>query len=190
MLSADDDPKMLALGEPLPLAERPLLDGKGQEYRLAELTGDQGLLVIFSCNTCPFVLSWEEQYPELYETAQEMNLGMALINSNAAKRPGEDSPEAMVEHAQEAGYPQIPYLIDRESELANAMGAKTTPHVYLFNGDKILVYRGSIDDKFENKNKKASRHFLQQALQALRKGNPIDPATTRQIGCSIKRADT
>lgn len=190
LIADGENPKMLPLGESLPLAELALPDAKGQEHSLAGLSEEQGLLVIFSCNTCPFVLAWEEQYPELYEKAQEMNLGMVLINSNAAKRKGEDSPEAMLEHAQEAGYPEIPYLVDRESKLANAMGAKTTPHVYLFNEDKILVYRGSINDKFENKNKEASHHYLLEALQAMQEGQAIEPATTRQIGCSIKRADT
>lgn len=188
--SGDGDPKMLAPGASLPMADQIFKDGKGKDYRLAELSGEKGLLLVFSCNTCPFVLAWEEQYPRIYKQAQEMDVGMVLINSNAAKRPGVDSPEAMVEHAQEAGYAHIPYLVDRESKLANAMGAKTTPHVYLFDADQRLVYRGSINDKFENKTKKASQHFLKQALQALQAGDPIDPATTRQIGCSIKRADS
>lgn len=178
--------KMLPLGADIPLAERPMPATDGESYSLQDLQKDQGLLLIFSCNTCPFVLAWEETYGPLGDFARESQIGMVLVNSNAGKRPGEDSMAAMKEHAAEAGY-QMPYLLDENSKLANAFGAKTTPHVFLFDQAGKLVYRGAINDKFENKDKTARQPYLMQALQQMAAGEAIDLADTREIGCSIKR---
>lgn len=177
---------MLPLGAEAPLQDHPMEGVDGQSHHLASLAAERGLLVIFSCNTCPFVLAWEDQYPKLATQARKANLGMVLVNSNEAKRSGDDSPEAMRKHAANAGY-DVPYVIDRDNRLADAFGAKTTPHVYLFDKDLKLVYRGSINDKFENKSKQAEKFYLEKAISALVKGEPIEPEDTREIGCSIKR---
>lgn len=178
--------EMLPLGAVAPLQDYPMQGIDGRSHHLASLAGERGLLLIFSCNTCPFVLAWEDQYPKLATMARKANLGMALVNSNEAKRSGDDSAEAMRKHAEEAGY-DVPYLIDKDHKLADAFGAKTTPHVYLFDSDMKLVYRGSINDKFENKSKQAKKFYLKEAIEALVKGQKIEPADTREIGCSIKR---
>lgn len=177
---------VLPLGSKIPLPQREMTATDGQAYSLQELARENGLLVIFSCNTCPFVLAWEETYGPLGDYTRENQIGMVLVNSNAAKRPGEDSMAAMKAHAEEAGY-TMPYLLDKNSKLADTFGAKTTPHVFLFNASGKLMYRGSINDKFENKDKQARRDYLMQALRQMRQGEPIDPADTREIGCSIKR---
>jgi len=180
--------EMLAIGSEAPLADYAMMDVVSERrHSLEDLKGEKGLLVIFSCNTCPFVLAWEDQYPLLGKMAAEKGLGMVLVNSNAAKRSGDDAPEAMLEHYGEAGY-NVPYLIDRESKLANAMGARTTPHVYLFDQNLRLRYRGSINDKYENKDKVARKLYLQDAIESLLAGTPISPAETKEIGCSIKRS--
>lgn len=177
---------MLSLGAKAPMADRAMMDISGKTFSLKDLNQENGLLVIFSCNTCPFVLGWEDQYPVLKEMTDKMNIGMVLVNSNEKKREGDDSMAEMQKHAKEAGY-EMPYVIDENNELANAFGARTTPHVYLFNADMELVYRGSINDKYENKSKQAEDEYLQNALKSLAKGAKIDPADTREIGCSIKR---
>jgi hypothetical protein len=71
--------------------------------------------------------------------------------------------------------------------LADVFGAKTTPHVYLFDGEMELVYRGSINDKYENKSKEATKHYLKEAIEELAAGDEISNNDTREIGCSIKR---
>ncbi len=178
---------MLAVGDKAPLVDYKMTDVvSGKSLSLNELKQEQGLLVIFSCNTCPFVLGWEDQYPELQRLATSLNVGMVLVNSNEAKRKGDDSPAAMKAHHQEAGY-QSPYVIDKDHKLADAMGAATTPHVFLYDKDLKLVYRGSINDKYEKRGEEPSQFYLIKALEALANGKAIDPATTRQIGCSIKR---
>ena len=128
-----------AIGEKSPMITAPMMGIDGQANTLLDLKGDNGLLVIFSCNTCPFVVGngaktegWEGRYNGLAELAESLNIGMVLVNSNEAKRDGDDSFTEMKNHAKEAGY-TMPYLVDEGSKLANACGARTTPHVYLYN---------------------------------------------------------
>ncbi len=187
-LTAFDLDTPLSLGDNAPMADRQMENIDGSMISLNDEMKENGLLVIFSCNTCPYVIAWEDQYPQLHELATENNIGMILVNSNEKKRDGDDSKENMVAHAEEAGY-TMPYVIDTDSELANAFGARTTPHVYLFNNSKELVFVGSINDKFENRDKEASQEWLCDAMTKLGAGqaSDIDPAETRQIGCSIKR---
>ncbi|WP_421751698.1 thioredoxin family protein [Croceimicrobium sp.] len=180
------DHPLLEFGAEAPMADRKMQAVDGKSYSINELKKEKGLLVIFSCNTCPFVLGWEDQYPKLKSLADENQIGMVLVNSNERKRDGDDSMAEMQKHAKEAGY-TMPYVLDAKNELANAFGAKTTPHVYLFDGAMKLVYRGSINDKFENRSKEAEKMYLEGALKALGAGEKIDPADTRELGCSIKR---
>jgi len=178
----------LEVGDKAPLQDYEMQDVSGKVYSLNSLKKDNGLLVIFSCNTCPFVLGWEDQYPMLGTAAERADIGMVLVNSNEAKREGDDSMEEMQAHFKKAGY-NTPYVVDANSALANAFGANTTPHVFLFDADLNLVYTGSINDKFEQKDKTATTRWLHDAMMLLASGNAnkIDPNTTRNIGCSIKR---
>ena len=122
----------IEIGTKAPLPGYMMNSTAGDQYNLTTLAKPNGLLVVFSCNTCPFVLAWEDRYPELFDKADQMQIGVALVNSNEAKRGGEDSSIEMEKHARENGYENIPYLVDKDSQLANAFGAKTTPHVFLF----------------------------------------------------------
>ena len=177
---------MLEIGEKAPLADSKMADVSGKSVSLNDIKQENGLLVIFSCNTCPFVLGWEDQYPELGKLSKKNNIGMVLVNSNEGKRTGDDSMEEMKAHYKDAGY-NTPYLIDENHKLADAMGAKTTPHVYLFDKDMKLVYRGAINDKYENKDKMATKFYLNDAIAQLVKGESIDNPVTTERGCSIKR---
>lgn len=177
---------MLEIGEKAPLADSKMADVSGKSVSLNDIKQENGLLVIFSCNTCPFVLGWEDQYPELGKLSKKNNIGMVLVNSNEGKRTGDDSMEEMKAHYDDAGY-NTPYVIDENHKLADAMGAKTTPHVYLFDKDMKLVYRGAINDKYENKDKMATKFYLNDAIAQLVKGESIDNPVTTERGCSIKR---
>jgi len=174
----------LEIGSTMPLKDLELADISGKNITLANAKGDVGTLVIFSCNTCPWVIRWEDRYVSLANTYAQKGIGMIAVNSNAARFGGEDSLEEMVEHAKNNGY-NFPYAQDPESELASAFGATKTPHIYLFNGDDKLVYRGAIDDNAKNA-KKVDIPFLANAIDALLAGNPINPQTTKALGCSIK----
>jgi peroxiredoxin len=176
----------LEIGENAPMTELEMKAADGKKLSLEKIKGEKGALVIFSCNTCPFVIAWEDRYPQLDMIAKNNNIGMTLINSNEAKRKGDDSIDKMKEHATEMGYPSIPYLVDANSELANAFGAKTTPHVFLFDADWKLVYEGSIDDNHKSA-KDVKARYLENAMYKLANGEKIDPNNTKAIGCSIKR---
>lgn len=175
----------LPIGAKAPLSDRSMIATDGSKTSIEEAKGENGLLLIFSCNTCPFVIYWEDRYPELYEMCKENNIGMVLVNSNEAKRDGDDSMEEMKKHAMEAGY-EFPYVIDEDSELANSVGAKTTPHVYLFNSSLNLEYSGAIDDNYREKDG-VENPYLFNAIGKMLKGEKIDPNTTKPVGCSIKR---
>ena len=181
-----------AIGEKAPMTTAPLIGVDGTSNTLLDLKGDNGLLVIFSCNTCPFVVGngtktegWEGRYNDLAALSESLNIGMVLVNSNEAKRGGDDSLPAMKRHAMEAGY-TMPYVMDEGSKLANACGARTTPHVYLYNGDLELAYRGSIDDNV-NRAEEVKERYLDTAMQRMADGKKIKTAETKAVGCSIKR---
>lgn len=181
-----------AIGEKAPMVTAPMMNIDGQPQTLLNLKGDNGLLVIFSCNTCPFVVGngaktegWEGRYNGLAELAESLNIGMVLINSNEAKRDGDDSFTEMKNHAKEAGY-TMPYLVDEGSKLANACGARTTPHVFLYNGNLELAYRGSIDDNV-NRASEVKEKYLEMAMNRLAEAKKIKTTETKAVGCSIKR---
>jgi hypothetical protein len=182
----------LAIGETAPMSTAPMLGVDGTNHTLSNLAEDNGLLVIFSCNTCPFVEGngtktegWEGRYNGLAELAESLNIGMVLVNSNEAKREGDDSFTEMKNHARDAEY-TMPYVVDEGSKLANACGARTTPHVYLFNSNLELAYRGSIDDNV-NRSEEVTERYLEVAMTRLAEGKKIKTTETKAVGCSIKR---
>ncbi len=178
--------EMLSIGSKAPLTDVKMKNVAGADLSLKDAKMENGLLVVFSCNTCPFVIGWEDTYPGLGELTKKNKIGMVLINSNEAKRGDEDSFEAMKEHYKEAGY-NTPYLVDTDHKLADAFGGKTTPHVYLFNSKMELVYRGAINDKYENREKEVTKTYLNDAIGQLAKGEKIATPVTQEKGCSIKR---
>lgn len=185
-ISSEEKYEMLSIGTKAPKADVKMTDISGTKVSLKDIKKDNGLLVIFSCNTCPFVLAWEDRYPSLGEQCTKNKIGMVLINSNEARRKGVDSMEEMKKHAADKNYNCF-YTIDESSELANAFGAKTTPHVYLFDKDMKLVYRGAIDDSGGRDDVTPKEHYLKNALDNLAAGKTVTPAETKSVGCSIKR---
>ena len=192
-IPAHDPLTDLVIGAPMPSADVVMKDVVGGERTLASLNGANGLLVIFSCNTCPFVVGsegsagWEGRYPELAALCERSKVGFALVNSNTAKRDAGDSFTDMQLHYKEKGY-QGHYLLDEENVVADAFAARTTPHVFLFDKDLKLVYKGAVDDRME-KAADVKQPFVRNAITNLAEGKPIDPAVTRNIGCSIKRVE-
>ena len=157
----------------------------GYSYSLESISEKNGLVVIFTSNTCPFVIKWEDRYTIVEELAKKNNLGLAYINSNYKKRDGDDSFKKMKEHAKKYNY-RAPYLFDIESKLANSFGAKTTPHVFMFNNELQLIYKGAIDDNYEDINK-VEKFYLKDAIEQLSNGKKIKVSATDPVGCSIKR---
>ena len=166
-----------------------------QNYKVKTIEGDftslndniknNGILVIFTSNKCPFVVMWEDRYKLIEDECLKSDIGMVYINSNEARRDGDDSIDKMKEHAKKMGY-NYPYLIDSNSKIANSFGAKTTPHIFLFNKNKKLVYKGAIDDNYQSI-KNVKEKYLINAITQLNNNQEIKINTTKAIGCSIKR---
>ncbi len=183
--------KGLKINDEAPLSDQKMKSVNGEEISVKDLNKENGVLVIFSCNTCPFVVGmkdgsfpgWERQYNDIQKLAKEKGFGIILVNSNEAKRPDEDSFEEMQKRAKEKAY-EIPYVVDEKSVLADAYGAKTTPHVYLFNKDLKLIYTGSIDNSWDPK-RKEDVPYLTNALNEF--GGKIKVTESEPRGCSIKR---
>lgn len=181
----------LAIGAAMPAGDVVMKDVMGADRSLSAIKGAKGLLVIFSCNTCPFVVGsegsagWEGRYPELAALCKAGDVGFALVNSNSAKRDAGDSFTDMQMRYKQQAYGGH-YLLDEGNAVADAFAARTTPHVFLFDKDLKLVYKGAIDDNVDDP-KAVTRHYLKDAMAAMVAGRSVDPAITRNLGCSIKR---
>ena len=175
----------LPIGSAIPMADTKMKDVSGKIVSLADIKTTNGLLVMFSCNTCPYVIKNQARTREISSYAQDKNIGVILLNSNEGSRGKEDSYNAMQSYAKKQGY-QWPYTIDSNNELANAFGAARTPEVFLFNGHGKLVYHGAIDDSPADESK-ISRKHLREAINEMLSGSDISVKETRSVGCGIKR---
>ena len=181
----------MKIGDKALMLDDQLQSTKGETTSLSDSKKENGLLVIFSCNTCPFVVGtedfpgWERQYNALFDLADSLNIGMILVNSNEGKRQGADSYDEMLKQAEEQQY-KMSYLVDVNSNMANIFGAKTTPHVFLLNANMELVYMGSIDNIWD-KERKADVPYLTNALKELASHKKIKTSITAPKGCGIKR---
>lgn len=177
----------LNVGDKAPKAEMKMMGIDGKSVSLKDLKKENGVCVIFSCNTCPWVVAWEDRYNELSKLCAANNVGFVLVNSNEAKRAGDDSMANMKEHAKEKGYDTFAYVVDEKNVLADAFGATKTPDVFLFNGKMELAYKGAIDDNSKDKSA-VEEPYLKKAVEAMVAGKPVNPSETKALGCSIKRA--
>ena len=185
LLSLANDKKSLSIGETLPIPNYKMKSVDGSFYSLKDLKTEEGILVIFTCNTCPFVVMWEDRYKMLEKYCKENNIGMAYINSNYKRRNSVDSYKSMIEHSKNMNY-NYEYLVDSKSKLANTFNAKTTPHIFLFDKNSKLVYKGSIDNNYKDKSN-VTEFYLKDAMDQMLKNEKIERNTTKAIGCSIKR---
>jgi peroxiredoxin len=178
----------LEIGASLPKGDLRMKDVvSGKDVALNDVNGENGLLVIFSCNTCPYVKLSESRISEAALQARRGKIGVIIVNSNEAQRDEEDSPESMKKYSDEQKF-DFPYVVDVNSELADAFGATRTPHVFLFNGKGKLVYKGAIDDNIKD-DKGVKERYLRDALTAVSRGSEVKVASTKSIGCTIKRKE-
>jgi len=172
-------------GDAAPLMGYKMVGIDGKQYSLTDSKASNGLLVLFSCNTCPFVIDWEDRYAEMADFCASNNVGTIVVNSNEAKRDGDDSLEKMKAHAKEKGY-NFKYVVDKNHKLADAFGATRTPEIFLFDKDMKLAYNGAIDDSQKDKTK-VEKAYIKNAVRNMVAGKPINPNKTKSIGCTIKR---
>ncbi len=167
------------------LTDVKMTEVSGKQLSLNDVKMKNGLLVLFSCNQCPFVLQWEDRFNGIKAWADENEVGMIVLNSNYQKRNGDDSFEAMQAKAKDKGY-RFYYVLDKESRIANAFGGQTTPHAFLFDGDFKLAYKGAIDDNYKSAGE-VSQAYLKDAIASIGAGEKVIIAETKPLGCGIKR---
>lgn len=175
----------LPIGSAIPMADVKMKAVDGKEYSVKDAMGKMGILVIFSCNTCPYVVKYQSRSKQILTTAKEKGFGTIIINSNEAYRKEEDSYDAMQVYAKQQGYNDVPYVVDVNSALADAFNANRTPECFVFNAEGKLVYHGAIDSE-PNKPSTTDTTLL-NALQEVAEGKEVTVKESRSIGCSIKR---
>lgn len=176
----------LEIGGKAVLTDVKMADVSGKKVSIDDVKGANGVLVLFSSNVCPFVQKWEGRYLETKKLADHHKVGMIVLNSNCANRSGVESMDEMKKRASEKGY-NFPYVVDGGSKIANAYTGQTTPHAFLFDKDMKLVYKGAIDDNYDNPGA-VKNAYLKDAIQAVASGKKVAVAETKPVGCGIKRA--
>lgn len=171
----------LALGARAPDFDLPGVDGKN--HSLASFQSKRVLVVIFSCNHCPYVKDYEDRMVSIQRDYAARGVQLVAINSNDDKAYPEDSFAEMVKRAKQKGF-NFPYLRDGSQKVVEAYGGICTPHVFAFDSSRVLRYRGRIDDSRDPS--KVTSHDLRNALEDLLAGKDVRTPDTRPFGCSIK----
>ena len=155
----------------------------GREHTLESYDVAELLVLIQSCNHCPYVIAWEERMIGVQADYAERGVQIVAFNSNDSSRYPDDSFEHMTARAAERGF-NFDYLHDPEQTLAHALGAERTPEVFVFDRSRQLVYHGAIDDNRDDT--AVTQHYLRDALDAALAGDTPAPAETPAVGCSVK----
>lgn len=170
----------------LPLVDRTFSTADGSSLTLASAAREEGLVVLFWSNTCPWTERYADRVAELIRVYVPADVGFVLVNAND---PGEDdmqSAAASREHAAALAL-AVPYVLDPEGALASAFGATSTPHAYFFGPARTLLYDGAIDDGPADVSR-VQTAYLRQAMDQSIAGLPIEVQQTRALGCKIERA--
>ncbi len=171
---------MVKLGSPA--HDFSLTDTHGKNVSLSDFDSDT-LVVIFTCNHCPYAKAVEDRLIILGNEYQGQT-DFVLISSNEIENFPDDSPEKMAERHQVKSYP-FPYLFDESQEVAKAYGAVCTPDIFLYNKDRKLEYRGRLDDNWKEP-ENVTREELRMAIDAVLSGNEIEFDQIASMGCNIK----
>lgn len=185
-------PPVMAIGAPVPDFELPGIDGK--KHKLADFSSAKVLCLVFTCNHCPDAIAAAPRMEEIHQAYKDKGVAMVAINSSSplGLTPDElgygahgDSFEEMTPFAKDNGW-TMPYLYDGETQtLSMAVGAQSTPHVFVFGQDRKLAYTGRMDDA-ARKTGPVDKSYLKDALDALLAGQPVKEPVTRSFGCSTK----
>ncbi len=172
----------LQIGERAPDFRLPATDGK--TYCLDDFASDPVLVIFFTCNHCPYVIGSDEGTRKTVEKFAPRGVRFVGINSNSKNTYAEDDFPHMVARMRAEKFPWI-YLHDATQEIARAYGALRTPHFYVFDKDRKLVYTGRAVDN-PRQAEKSKTHELEQALEEHLAGKPITVPLTNPIGCNVK----
>lgn len=172
--------EVLKIGDAAPAWKKlPGVDGK--EHSLEELKDKKVVVVIFTCNSCPYAVAYEDRIIA-FAKKHTKEVGVVAINVN--KVPA-DSFEKMKARSEEKGFP-FPYLYDDTQKIAKDFGAQFTPEFFVLNAERKVVYMGGMDDSSEPE--KVTKTYLEPAVEATLKGEKIEKAETQAIGCRVRYA--
>lgn len=175
---------MLELGTKAPDFSLPEVSS-GKTVTLDGSRGAKGLLVMFICNHCPFVVHVQNKLAEIGRIYPERGISVVGISANDVSTHPDDAPEKMKHVAKANGY-TFPYLYDEKQSVAKAYKAACTPDFFLFDSDLKLVYRGQLDDSRPGSSTPVTGTDLINAMDALLTGNNIDAKQKPSLGCNIK----
>jgi peroxiredoxin len=181
--SAGEYNTTLSIGDAAPAwSELPGVDGK--PHSLADLKEKEFVAVVFTCNSCPYAVDYEDRLIEFARKhgGDEGKVALVAINVNAVP---EDSFPKMQERAKERGF-NFPYLYDESQKIAKAYGATRTPEFFLLDANRKVVYMGAMDDNADASQVKAN--YLERAIAAVRAGEKASPAETLPVGCAVRYA--
>lgn len=182
VLITKSGPETLPIGSPAPDFTLPATDGK--TYSLSSFKDARLLVISFTCNHCPYAQGVEDRFIRLASRYQPKGVAFVAISANDAANYPDDSFENMGKRAKAKGYP-FPYLYDETQGTAKAYGAVCTPHIFVLDAGRKLIYEGRIDDNWQNEAAVKS-HDLKNTLDAALAGKSIPVPQTNPMGCSIK----
>lgn len=156
----------------------------GEVVSLADYTEAKGYIVIFTCNTCPYAVAYEDRIIELHKVYGEVGYPVIAINPNDPAIKAGDSVAAMKKRANEKDFP-FEYLFDESQTVFPKFGATRTPHVFLLDKDRVVKYIGAIDDNSQDASAVKVK-YVEEAIAALQKGENPKPSFTKAVGCGIK----
>jgi peroxiredoxin len=156
----------------------------GKNYSMSDYKDAKGFIVVFTCNTCPFAIKYEDRVNALAKKYKPKGYVLLAINSNDPEVQPDDTYAKMQVKAKENGF-AFPYLVDEGQKIYPQYGATKTPHVFLLDKNQIVKYIGAIDDNADDASA-VKEKYLENAIAALDSGKDPSPSVTKAIGCSIK----
>ena len=171
----------LKIGSKAPEFDLPATDGNN--YNIDTFKNKLLLIVIFSCNHCPYVQAYEERIKQIQNDLDD-KLQIVAINSNEDVNYPEDSFDEMKKRAKERQF-NFPYLRDETQKIAKAYGATHTPEIFMFNKNRELSFHGKIDDNWQDTTS-VKTQYLRNAINEILEDKPISVPETFTIGCTIK----
>ena len=176
---------VLPIGSSLPLGNLKMKEISNEDISMKDAVRKNGLLVMFTCNTCPYVIKNQERTKAVCKYALQNNIGVILLNSNEGARNDGDSFGAMGQYAKDQKYEWY-YVVDKNHEIADAFGASKTPENFLFDKNSKLVYHGAIDDNPSDASS-VNRQHLKEAINDMLAGKDVAVKESRSVGYTIKR---
>lgn len=175
----------LSIGSSMPRPEMKMKDISGDLVSLREAMGPEGLLVMFSCNTCPYVIKNQSRTNAVCQFAKNSRVGVILLNPSAGGRNNGESLTDMQQYARQQHFDWY-YALDSDNDMADAFSANRTPECFLFDKNARLVYHGAIDDSPADISE-VKRNHLRLAIAEMTAGSAVSVKESRSIGCSIRR---